>query len=314
MKYLIRFLVLIISISPLFSQSGSKLNNEQYIQKYKNISIEEMKRSGIPASITLAQGMLESDNGNSRLARSANNHFGIKCHDWKGKTIYQDDDAADECFRKYGSAEESFRDHSDFLMSKQRYGFLFNYKSTDYKNWAKGLKKAGYATDRTYAERLIKIIEENNLHYFDQELTASQRPASHYPAARKRSSDPDFAINLASRPIYQTNNVDYVVVKKGDTYFKLCNELEMLSWELFRYNEITKDSVLHEGQKLYIQPKRRKAAFGTDTHIVKPGETIYSISQLYAIKSKNLLKFNNLAPTDSLKVGQILNLRKKVKS
>jgi LysM repeat protein len=209
--------------------------------------------------------------------------------------------------------EESFRDHSDFLMSKQRYGFLFDYKSTDYKNWAKGLKKAGYATDRSYAERLIKIIEENNLHYFDQELTASQRPASHYRAARKRSSDPDFTINLKSRPIYQVNNVDYIIVKKGDTYFKLCDELEMLSWELFRYNEITKDSVIREGQKLFIQPKRLKAAFGTDTHIVKQGETIHSISQLYAIKSKSLLRYNNLNRTDTIKVGEILNLRKKAK-
>ena len=274
-----------------------------------------MIRSGIPASITLAQGMLESNNGNSSLAREGNNHFGIKCHDdWEGKRMYHDDDKRHECFRKYKKAEDSFHDHSDFLLSKPRYSFLFNYKATDYKNWAKGLKKAGYATSPTYAEMLIKIIEDNQLYIYDQPIIGQQRPASHYRGAKQFADDPDFSINLNARTIYQRNNVDYIVVKKGDTFDKLSDEMEMLKWELFRYNELSKDSVLRPGEVLFIQPKRHKAIFGTKTHTVKTGETIYSISQLYGIKSRSLLKLNGLTPDDSIAPGQVLSLRKKVRT
>jgi LysM repeat protein len=314
MKYFSLAIVLFCNYLNLFSQSKGRDYREEYIERYKTIAITEMKRSGIPASITLAQGMLESDNGKSTLAKNSNNHFGIKCHDWTGQKVYHDDDKKGECFRKYKNPDESFLDHTDFLMSRQRYGFLFDYKSTDYKSWAKGLKKAGYATHPSYDQMLIKIIEENNLYYFDQELTASQRPITHYRGSKKYSSDPDFSINLNARPIYQKNNVDYVVVKPGDTFDKISREMEMLSWELLRYNELTSDSVLHEGQILYTQPKRRKAEMGQDTHIVKPGETIYSISQLYAIKSSRLYKLNNLPQEGQINPGDIINLRKRKKN
>ncbi|HEX2934088.1 MAG TPA: glucosaminidase domain-containing protein [Bacteroidales bacterium] len=309
------FIAILLALSvTAYSQSKSIDVREAYIQRYKDIAIREMKRSGIPASITLGQGMLESDNGKSPLAKSSNNHFGIKCHKWTGDKVYHDDDAKGECFRKYKNPEESYVDHTDFLMGTQRYGFLFDYKSTDYKNWAKGLKKAGYATHPQYASMLIKVIEDNNLHYFDQELTASQRPVTHYPKNKRKSADPDFTINLNARPIYQKNNVDYIVVKSGDTFDKISREMEMLSWELLRYNELTKDSVLHEGQILYTQPKRRKAESGKDTHIVKPGETIYSISQLYAIKSWRLLRLNRLSERDTISPGDVLNLRRRKKN
>lgn len=312
---IISILFLIANGSLIYSQSKTnRISAEEYIQLYKDIAIKEMKRSGIPASITLAQGMLESDNGNSRLAKNAKNHFGIKCHDnWKGKGFYMDDDKANECFRTYKSAEESFLDHSDFLLSKQRYSFLFEYKTNDYKSWAKGLKKAGYATNPVYAQKLIEIIEKYQLQYFDSEITAMQRPASHYRTSRKQQTDPDFTININARPIFQNNNVDYILVKKGDTFNKLANELELLNWELYRYNELTKDSMLREGEILYLQPKRRRAERGKDTHIVKAGETSYSISQLYGIKWKQLLKFNHLSDTTHLSTGEILNLRKKKK-
>ncbi len=310
MKYC--FITLLFSIFiTAYPQSKGRDYKEEYIERYKDIAIREMKRSGIPASITLAQGMLESENGKSDLARKSNNHFGIKCHKWTGQKVYHDDDAKGECFRKYKNPEESYVDHTDFLMSTQRYGFLFDYKSTDYKNWAKGLKKAGYATHPQYASMLIKIIEENNLQYFDQELTASQRPVTHYPKNKRHSSDPDFSINLNARPIYQKNRVDYIVVKQGDTFDKISREMEMLNWELLRYNELTTDSVLHEGQILYTQPKRRRAESGKDTHIVQPGESIYSISQLYAIKSKRLLRLNNLSEGQQVSPGDVLNLRKR---
>lgn len=291
-----------------FVQAQRRISAETYINSYKDIAISEMKRSGIPASITLAQGMLESDNGNSSMVVDGNNHFGIKCHDWTGKTMYKDDDRRNECFRKYKSAYESFRDHTDFLLTKQRYNSLFEYKPTDYKNWAKGLKKAGYATNPRYDDMLIKLIEENKLYYYDQGVSVVERPRR---SSKKRASEesPDFVINLNARPIYVRNNIEYVVAKDGDTFSKLCEELEMLSWELLKYNELTKDSALHDGQILYLQPKRRRAEFGKEYHTVQPGENVYSISQLYGIKTRHLLRLNNLASQDTVKEGEVLNLR-----
>lgn len=313
MKYCSLIIVLCCTCLSIFSQSKGRDYREEYIEHYKTTAIREMKRSGIPASITLAQGMLESDNGKSTLARNSNNHFGIKCHDWTGQKVYHDDDKKGECFRKYKTPEESFLDHTDFLMSRQRYGFLFDYKSTDYKGWAKGLKKAGYATHPSYDQLLIKIIEENNLYYFDQELTASQRPITHYRGKKKYSSDPDFSININARPIYQRNNVDYILAKSGDSFDKISREMEMLNWELYRYNELTADSVLHEGQVIYTQPKRKKAEIGKETHVVQPGESIYSISQLYAIKSSRLLKLNRLSQGEQIAPGDVIHLRKRKK-
>ena len=145
------------------------IERKDYIKEYNSLAIKEMKRSGIPASITLAQAMLESDNGNSTLARKANNHFGIKCHSsWKGAKVYHDDDKRNECFRKYKSIYSSYIDHSDFITNNNRYQFLFELSLSDYKAWAKGLQKAGYATSRTYAELLIKIIDNNQLYVYDQ--------------------------------------------------------------------------------------------------------------------------------------------------
>jgi flagellum-specific peptidoglycan hydrolase FlgJ len=150
------------------AQNVAKTTTEQYIQQYKDVAIAEMKRSRIPASITLAQGILESGNGNSRLATEANNHFGIKCKkEWTGRTLYEDDDAPQECFRAYPTAEDSYRDHSDFLMKSSRYAFLFDLTPTDYKGWAEGLKKAGYATNPNYPQLLINFIEKHNLQQYD---------------------------------------------------------------------------------------------------------------------------------------------------
>ena len=152
----------------LEAQSAGRMSREEYIEMYSDIAMKEMLRSGVPASITLAQGMLESDNGNSSLAKKSNNHFGIKCHnDWTGKKVHHDDDSRHECFRKYKTVYDSYVDHSDFLMNTSRYAFLFDLDVKDYRGWAKGLKKAGYATSRTYADMLIRIIEENDLHRYD---------------------------------------------------------------------------------------------------------------------------------------------------
>jgi len=312
-RYLLVSTLICFTVQVCLPQSKRRISPDTYINTYKDFAINEMKRSGIPASITLAQGMLESDNGNSILTVEGNNHFGIKCHDWTGKAMYKDDDSRNECFRKYNSAGESFRDHSDFLLTKQRYNFLFEYKSTDYKNWAKGLKKAGYATNPRYDDKLINLIEGNKLYVYDQGLVARESPRQR--ASRKKSGEtvPDYYINMNTRPIQVRNNIEYVVAKNGDTFNKLCTELEMLNWELLKYNELTKDSTLHDGQILYLQPKRRKADFGNEYHTVQAGETLYSVSQLYGIKTRFLLKLNNLNPQDTIKVGEILYLRAKKK-
>lgn len=288
--------------SPVQAQYPEKMSRHEYFETYKEIAIREMERSGVPASITLAQGALESGNGNSRLARSGNNHFGIKCHDdWKGKKIYEDDDAPNECFRKYSSVEESFRDHSDYLRSKTRYRFLFDLNITDYKGWARGLKKAGYATSPTYAEALIRIIEEHNLSMYDRMTAANLKS----PARAKKSG-----VSATSRPILERNRVKYILARHGDTFDKLAEELGKLSWELPQYNDVKDPDSLAEGQIVYIQPKRNKAEARKSTHTVKEGETMYMISQLYAIKLNRLYELNGMERGAKLTPGTVLQLRK----
>jgi LysM repeat protein len=288
------------------AQSSGKMTREDYIRAYKDFAVKEMGRSGVPASITLAQGMLESDNGNSRLAVRGNNHFGIKCHNgWKGKRIYHDDDHRNECFRKYNSVFESYEDHSDFLRNGSRYAFLFELDPLDYRSWARGLKKAGYATNPAYAERLIKIIEDNNLHKYD--LMAEEV----LKADRKRISSsgrPDI-----TREIFKRNRIDYIIVKQGDTFESLQKELGLLPFELFRYNNLSWDSVLYSGRELYIQPKRNKAEAGKSYHIVKQGESLHAISQMYGVKPERILMMNLMSPDAEPVAGQKLSLRKKLR-
>mgnify|MGYP003808423107 CR=1 FL=1 len=282
----------------------NNLSRSDYISQYKDIAISEMHRTGIPASIKLAQALLESDNGNSTLSVKANNHFGIKCHSsWKGKVIYHDDDTKKECFRKYNSAEESFRDHSDFLTSSSRYAFLFELKSTDYKSWARGLKKAGYATNPKYDEMLIKIIQDNNLHQYD--LDPGKKHKDKFPADKEFSG---------IRQVHKNNRVNYIVVQEGDSFESIRKEMKLLSFELFRYNDLTRDDSVYTGQILYLQPKRNKAEAGIQYHTVKQGETMYEISQLYAVKLSQLYKKNLMEYGDEPVAGQQISLRKKLKS
>jgi len=284
------------------------ISRQEYIDRYSHIAISNMKQYGIPASITLAQAMLESDNGNSTLAVEANNHFGIKCHkDWKGETIYHDDDRKGECFRKYRNPERSFNDHSLFLRGGARYAFLFELNPTDYKAWAHGLKKAGYATNPRYAEMLIKIIEENELYRFDHGIEVAVKP----PKPGVTDWD-NYEIDIyKSRPIYTRNRIKYIVAKEGDTFESIAKELELMSWQLYRYNDLTRDSVVHPGQELYIQPKRRKADRSNMVHTVDQGETMYIISQLYGVKLKWLYHKNSMKPGEEPEAGQLIYLRKK---
>lgn len=278
----------------------------QYFEKFHVMAVDEMHRSGVPASITLAQGALESADGNSSLAREANNHFGIKCHeDWTGKKVYQDDDARNECFRKYASVEDSYRDHTDYLKAKSRYAFLFELELTDYKGWARGLKKAGYATSPTYADRLIKIIEDFDLFRYDDMVI----PEQHDQRKARRTNE-----KVATRGVLETNRVKFVRAIPGDTYYAITKELGKLDWEIPEYNDAAMGDSIVPGQVVYIQPKRNRAQASAREHVFKTGETMRMVSQLYAIKLTSLYKMNNIKPGTQPEPGTKLQLRKAVRT
>jgi hypothetical protein len=320
-KYFIVVLWLFVVQGGYGQHSPPLMTVNEYIDRYKDIAIKKMREHRIPASVTLAQGILESANGNSRLAVEANNHFGIKCHEnWAGETFTMDDDAKNECFRKYKSAEQSFEDHSMFLMTRSRYSSLFTLDESDYKGWAAGLKKAGYATNPDYTKLLIKIIDENRLYEYDQKgaLPFSNRntfDVQKLPIAYKKmaSKDDNEVLNFGryARKILKNNRIKYTIARRGDNVEKLANDLEMMPWQIARYNEISKGDQLTDGQIVYIQPKRRRGSI--EFHIVKEGETMYTISQLYGVKTKFLYRKNSMAPGSEPSVGQKLSLRSKVK-
>lgn len=268
---------------------GQEISRKEYIEKYASLAVKQMHQYKIPASITLAQGILESNNGNSRLAVKANNHFGIKCHGWEGKKIFADDDKKNECFRNYKNVLESFVDHSLFLNKYSRYEFLFNYKITDYKSWAKGLKKAGYATNSKYPELLIKIIEENKLYQFDREKI-------------------DENLISGKRNIYMhPNKIKYVISQNQETYETIAKSLNIKLKQILKYNDNNKLSVLKVGTKVFIQPKRNRSK--QRIHVVNKGEDLRSISQTYGIKMKSLKKRNELILKNGLNNGDKLRLR-----
>ncbi len=301
------FSIIFISISlSLFAQSGRKITRAEYIDTYKDLAMKEMEQSGIPASITLAQGILESGNGNSTLARKANNHFGIKCHDWEGKSVRHDDDEKNECFRKYKSVDESYTDHTEFLTTRSRYASLFDLEHDDYKAWAKGLKKAGYATSHTYADALIKLIEENELYKYDQEVMARS-------GDKKGKAEYDKTEYAGGRKVFYNNRVKYVLAREGDEFLDLSEELDLFNWQLPKYNDLDKAYIFSEGESLYLQPKRNKAEAGKKIHVVSEGETLHDIAQLYAMKLEKLAFRNNIAPDAELEEGRELLLRGKVK-
>ena len=304
-QHQIVFLIIFFTtVNQVYSQR--KMTRQEYIETFKELAMQEMVEYGIPASITMAQGILESGNGNSSLARKANNHFGIKCHDWKGASVKHDDDEEDECFRKYKSVEESYRDHSEFLKTRGRYSFLFELEPDDYKGWAKGLKKAGYATSSTYSKSLIKLIEDHKLYELDQYVLANKNKNWKKTAVAQT----EYAGN---RKILYNNRVKYVLAKEGDTFESLADEMDLLDWQLPKYNECSITKELKEGDIVYLQPKRSKASVEHKTHLVEEGETIYDIAQKYAIRSDKLRDRNLLTDNEEPKTGQLLLLRKRMK-
>ena len=286
-----------------------------YIERYAEIAVEEMYRSGVPASITLAQGLLESRYGQSELAVKGNNHFGIKCHNWNGAGMYYDDDRKGECFRKYASPEESYRDHSDFLRFRDRYRFLFDLEPTDYKGWAHGLKKAGYATDSKYPQKLISLIEEFELYKYDLDGgDRRQRPES--PAGPERVERVDDSrketSHLAlSRQMEAKNGVPFVYSVEGESYASIAARYNLFHKEILRYNDLKEDVTLYPGTVVYLQKKKKQAAKGLDKHIVEEDDmSLTDIAQRYAVKLSSLLRMNGLAEDYEPKEGEVIILRK----
>jgi LysM repeat protein len=309
---------------PVASSTYSNLSTQDYIDSYKTIAISEMKRTGIPASITLAQAIVESDIGRSRLAKEANNHFGIKCHDdWTGPTVRHSDDRRNECFRKYSRPEGSYRDHSDFLKGESRYKPLFSLDIKDYKGWARGLKKAGYATNPDYANMLIRKIEEYNLSQYDNGLIASGNsenkineikevpvPKEDRTAELKVGDlNGNFSVTGEPSRVREKNRIQYIIVKDGDTKENLEKDFQLLNWELARYNELQPGFKIVAGQILYLQPKRDRAETGSDFHFASDGETMYIISQIYGIKLRSLLTMNRMEAGQNPAPGQKIWLR-----
>ena len=266
---------------------------QNYIDEYKDVAIEQMLRYGIPASITLAQGLLESGAGRSELARNGNNHFGIKCHGWQGRKTYHDDDLEGECFRAYDNALQSYEDHSKFLRSGQRYRSLFSLHITDYKGWAHGLKAAGYATNPQYAYSLINIIETYRLYQYDTAKTYDRFMVQHTPHGSKGQQEGE-----VFHPIRRTNDNYYLLARKGDTFRSIADEVGISARKLAKYNERHKKDTLKEGDIIFLKKKRTKAdkAFKHKPHVVQRGESMYDIAQHYAIRLKSLYKKNGLAP------------------
>lgn len=301
MKNFLRLFLSFFFCLCVFSAHGqSKLSNNEYAEKYSGIAIEKMKQYKIPASITLAQGILESGAGSSRLAVVANNHFGIKCgKSWQGRRIYHDDDQKGECFRSYGSASESFNDHSLFLTSNQRYAFLFTLDIMDYKGWAKGLKAAGYATNPKYPELLIKLIEEHKLYEYDYKgATASRKEIgglvgwlTQKDKAEKEEVEFVAEPKFGKRKTGKVNGVKFIVANQGDSFESISTATGISVEKLLKFNDLYSTMNISEGSAIYIAKKKTKSRRNY-MHEVKKGETNHSISQLYGIQLKSFYKLN----------------------
>lgn len=338
-------LIFCLSIFTIQAQTRLKPYND-YINQYAGIAVEQQKHYGIPASITLAQGLLESGAGKSDMARQSNNHFGIKCHnDWKGETVTFFDDGMNSCFRKYDKVEDSFEDHSQFLVQGKRYAFLFQLDVTDYKGWANGLMKAGYATDRTYAEKLIRIIETYDLNDYTKgksakpvkekaiRKTRAERDAQ--KAARKQKGTAERArmlnndalknakdynaidfkpaeevINpLSTHEIKYMGTTPYIVAQYGDSFSGISEEFGISASRIRNLNEFPGDYKLTPGEFIYLDKKSNWWEGEYPIHKVQTGDSMHSIAQQYGLQLKALYKLNNMNPEDSIKVGQKIKLR-----
>lgn len=339
-------LCLILNCSLLTINVAGENTRHEYIRTYYKVAISEMQNYGIPASITMAQGILESNNGNSYLAVEGRNHFGIKCHDWTGPSLRIDDDMKNECFRKYKSALNSYYDHSEFLTTRSRYASLFEYRKKDYKAWAKGLKKAGYATNPDYPKLLIKIIEDNELYLLDdyaldskpdnddlpwyitenKDIAKDQKNNSHSKPisadevqvdnGTKNSSSqtrPFKYKSLSDDVMISDNDLPYILKKEGQSLEDIALAHDLHTWEVYRYNDVErgeKNKVVR-GQRIYLDAKCFKASKQHPFHKVLPGETMYDISQQYGVRLKSLYRLNRMNKGTQAKAGSYISLYKR---
>ena len=316
-----------------------------YIARYKDLAIAEMQRTGIPAAITLAQGIHETEAGTSELVRKSNNHFGIKCKDnWTGETVSHNDDARGECFRKYAAAEDSYHDHSDFLKTRPNYASLFELDPTDYEAWAYGLKKAGYATNPNYAQILIKLIRDYDLQQYtllamektkngndlaknevtkkeekgstgsitevSQKTTALSDPAgSERLPEQKDRVRPAVEIKTYPSGEFKINETRVVFVRKGTSYLTIAQQYEIPLARLFDFNDMKQQDAAASDQLVYIQRKRKIGDH--EFHVVQPGETLSDIAQTEAIRLESLLEYNNLNAGMQPAAGETLYLYSK---
>jgi Muramidase (flagellum-specific) len=292
------FFCFLIGVSSVLSLKSQDRNRQflVYIDQYKLVAMDHQKRFQIPSSITLAQGLLESGAGNSQLTKESNNHFGIKCNNnWVGPKVFHDDDIKNDCFRSYNKADESYEDHSMFLSRNPRYAFLFTLNVRDYRGWAEGLQRAGYATDKSYANKLIKVIEDFQLYQFDDLKLAK--------VETKKENTEHHKGKKYERPTFISNELLYVVARRGDTYESIADDMAFKVKDLAKYNETPEDFPLKQGDIVYLEKKNKKVKVGYESHVVKPGESMHSISQIYGIRMASLYKLNKLdgeyVPQDS---------------
>jgi LysM repeat protein len=307
----------------IFAQSSETVR--KYIDTYKNIAIAEEIRSGVPAAITLAQGIHESGAGTSDLVLASNNHFGIKCNGWTGKSVSHDDDAKGECFRKYDDPSDSYKDHSDFLKNRPYYTSLFTLDPTDYKAWAYGLKKAGYATNPKYSQILIKLIEDYDLQQYTLLALNGRMPEDSnavYASIEKIESSADAksdavipqqaiarTVNYPSS-VFKINETKVVYVKEGTSFLKVAYDNDISLSNLFDFNDMKPMDIASKDQLIYLQRKRKTGA--DEIHVVQEGETVYDIAQNEGIRLGSLLEYNLLKPDMQPAVGERLNLKWKV--
>jgi len=322
-----KFSIVLLSVLGSLGTFAQELSPvvSSYIQQYRNIAITEMQRTGVPAAITLAQGIHETQAGQSDLVVMSNNHFGIKCKsNWTGETVTHDDDRRGECFRKYNDAEQSYRDHSDFLRDNQRYAFLFELDPTDYKEWAKGLKKAGYATNPKYPDLLIKLIEDYQLEDYTliamgrMDLNSADiavnndrprmRAGGHGAATTVKAVEtsnhtlPDYPAG-----IFKINGTQVLFVAAGTAFLPIAMEHDLPLAKLFEYNDMDPADIATTDQLIFLQRKRKQG--DKETHWVVEGETLYQIAQQEGIRLENLLKYNQLTADMQPAAGETLSLR-----
>lgn len=301
----IQHTIAVLALGFSFS-AEAKITKKEYVETWAPTAMAQMESHGIPASITLAQGILESGSGNSMLAVKANNHFGIKCHKWTGKKIYKDDDKKGECFRVYKNASESYADHSDFLTRYSRYDFLFDLNKDDYKAWAKGLKKAGYATNPKYPTLLINIIENLGLHKFDN--IQGNQVEEEFIADISVPSQENVSVVATQTKMYNTHQVEktqgtvqYVVAKKGDTYYRIAKEFNLTLKQLYKYNDVdAKKDILEIGDRVYISKKKGKNWFKKEEVVLNERLSVNQIAQKYGVNAKNILDLNSVSSNEEI--------------